>query len=218
MRAERLFAAEPRRGRRTHMRVRQPCLAPPHSYRRSVPGFTSALSVRYRARHVRHVLLPRTELGAGDLAARTDDSEGQNKEPAPMRQVTGDVGHDPNNRRVLERPRALPYNYRARMRRLLSKADMQGLALLMVFVLFLATIPLTSGVVVVSGPTHPEFTINICHPIQAFEAASNSLLAPPAAAVHRFVLACVGSVTLCEPARIIEHRTEPETPPPKPLA
>ncbi len=104
------------------------------------------------------------------------------------------------------------------MRRLFSKADRRDLAALMACVLLLATIPLTSGVVIVPGPAHPEFTINICHPIHAFEAVSSNLFAPPAVAARGFVLACAGSVAPRPPARIIEHRTEPETPPPKSFA
>ena len=54
------------------------------------------------------------------------------------------------------------------MRQLFSKAEPQTLSSVLAIVLLLSSIPLTGGIVLVSGPTQPEFTINICQPIQAF--------------------------------------------------
>lgn len=104
------------------------------------------------------------------------------------------------------------------MRRLFSKADLQDVGSILAFVLLLTTVPLSSGLVIVSGPSHPEFTINICQPIQTFVGVSNGLLARPAVIAQEFVLFCLGSVKTEATARMVEYEADPETPPPKRFA
>lgn len=104
------------------------------------------------------------------------------------------------------------------MRRPFSQATQQALGSVLALVLLLTTVPLTSGVAVFSGPAQPEFTINICQPIQTFEGVSNSLLARPAMVAQEFVLFCWGLVKIEPTARIVECRAAPQTPPPKRFA
>jgi hypothetical protein len=103
------------------------------------------------------------------------------------------------------------------MRRLFSKTDLQALSSILAFVLLLSTIPLTSGVVIVPSPGHPEFTINICQPTQIFGHASNITLARPSVNVPQFVLFFRGPLKAMPVVGVLECSVAPETPPPKPL-
>ena len=85
----------------------------------------------------------------------------------------------------------------------------------MALVLLLASLPLTTGVVVVSGPSQPELTINICQPIQMFDRVSNVLLARPATVLPEFALCDLGLTAIIETARLVDCRVAPDTPPPK---
>jgi hypothetical protein len=103
------------------------------------------------------------------------------------------------------------------MRQLFSKTDLHAFSSVLAFMLLLSTIPLTSGVVLVPGPSHPEFTINICQPIQILNHASNTILARPSVNVPHFVLFFGSSLKATPAVRVVEHNVVPETPPPKPL-
>jgi len=104
------------------------------------------------------------------------------------------------------------------MRHRFSKVDLRVLSSLIAVALLLASVPLSAGVIVVSGPSHPELTINICHPIEASGLVSSTLLARPAVTVPQWVLLVQGSSPPVSAARLVEHRVAPDTPPPKPLA
>ena len=82
-------------------------------------------------------------------------------------------------------------------------------------VLLLTTIPLTSGVVITSGPSQPQLTVNICQPIQSFDCVSNNLLARPSIESPRFALALLGPPTAEPDARTTEFKAAPDIPPPK---
>jgi hypothetical protein len=101
------------------------------------------------------------------------------------------------------------------MRRLFSKTDLRGLSLIVAVVLLFASVPSTAGFVLASGPTHPEFTVNICQPIQAFDRMSNRLFARPATVLPEFVLRDLDSIAVREAVRLVECRVAPDTPPPK---
>jgi hypothetical protein len=103
------------------------------------------------------------------------------------------------------------------MRRLFSKADLQSFTSILALMLLLGTIPLTSGVAIVSAPDHPEFTINICQPAQMLSNASNIILARPSADVTQFVLFFQGPFKGRPALTVAERNVVPETPPPKPL-
>lgn len=96
-----------------------------------------------------------------------------------------------------------------------SKADLRDLSLIVAIVMLLASVPLTTGFVVVSGPSHPELTINICQPIQMFDRVSNTLLARPATVLPEFVLRHLGSTAVKETVRLVDYKVAPDTPPPK---
>jgi hypothetical protein len=101
------------------------------------------------------------------------------------------------------------------MRQLFSKADLRHLSLAVAVVLLLASAPSSAGFVVVSGPSQPEFTINICQPIQMFDRVSNTLLARPATVLPEFVLHHLGLTATRETLQLVDCKVAPDTPPPK---
>jgi hypothetical protein len=102
------------------------------------------------------------------------------------------------------------------MSRLRSNTNSHALSTALAVVLLLSTIPLTTGVVIVSGPAHPAYTINICQPTQLLGQASN-VLARPSVNAPRFVLFHQGSLKATPSEAMVERNAAPETPPPKPL-
>lgn len=103
------------------------------------------------------------------------------------------------------------------MRHLFSKTDLRELSLIVTIVMLLASVPATAGIVVVSGPSHPELTVNICQPLQMLDRVSNTLLARPATVQPEFVLRDLGPTDVKEAARPIDVEFAPDTPPPKRL-
>lgn len=103
------------------------------------------------------------------------------------------------------------------MGRPISKLNQRALASIVALVLLLTALPLTGGVIIVSGPSHPEFTVNICQPIQAFEGVSNTLLARPATNLPQFRKLFTGRLAPNLVTPVLECTIAPETPPPKPL-
>ncbi|MFZ0679597.1 hypothetical protein, partial [Candidatus Binatus sp.] len=77
-----------------------------------------------------------------------------------------------------------------------SKTDLRDLSLVLAIVMLFGSVPATAGLVVVSGPSHPEWTINICHPLQMFDRVSNTLLARPATVLPEFALWDLGSTAV----------------------
>jgi hypothetical protein len=101
------------------------------------------------------------------------------------------------------------------MRQLFSKPQLRDLSLLVAIVLLLASVPSAAPFVIVFGPSQPEFTVNICQPIQTFDRVSNTLLARPATVLPEFVVCDLGSTAEREAARLVDCRIAPDTPPPK---
>ena len=101
------------------------------------------------------------------------------------------------------------------MRHLFSKTDLRDLSLILAIVMLLGSVPSTAGLVVVSGPSHPEWTINICQPLQMFDRVSNTLLARPATVLPEFVLWDLGSTAVKKAVRLVDLKVAPDTPPPK---
>jgi len=104
------------------------------------------------------------------------------------------------------------------MRLLFSKADLRAFSSILAAVILLTSAPVTIGVVIESGPSHPEFTVNICQPIQALDRTSNTLLARPGALEPSFVLSPLSSLEPTPSTRLVERTVAPDTPPPKPRA
>ena len=102
----------------------------------------------------------------------------------------------------------------ARRMWLFSKTDRRQLSIVLSLVLFLVGLPSAVGLVVV-GPSQPELTINICQPLQTFNLTLNTLIARPVPIVPEFVLLDLGSSVDAAPARLVDHRATPDTPPPK---
>ena len=101
------------------------------------------------------------------------------------------------------------------MRQLFSKADLRDLSLIVAIVMLLASVPSNPGLVVVSGPSRPELTINICQPIQMPDRVSNTLLARPATVLPEFILRHLGSTAVKKAVRLVDVKVAPDTPPPK---
>ena len=101
------------------------------------------------------------------------------------------------------------------MRGLFSKADLRALSLILAIVFFLGSAPSTSGFVIVSGPSHPELTVNICQTLQTFDLVSGVLLARPAPILPEFILRDLGSAALTDAVQPIDLKIAPDTPPPK---
>jgi hypothetical protein len=101
------------------------------------------------------------------------------------------------------------------MRQLFSKGDLRHLSLLVAIVLLLASVPSATGFVVIFGPSQPEFTVNICQPIQMFDRVSSTSLARPATVLAEFALHDLGSPAVRESPRLIDFKVAPDTPPPK---
>ncbi len=101
------------------------------------------------------------------------------------------------------------------MRRLFSKADLRDLSLIVAIVMLLTSVPSNPGFVVVSGPSRPELTVNICQPIQMLDRVSNTLLARPATVLPEFSLRALGSTAVKETVRLVDGKVAPDTPPPK---
>jgi len=101
------------------------------------------------------------------------------------------------------------------MKPLFSKSDLRVLSSILAVFILSATIPLSVGIIVVSGSTHPELTADICHPIQSFDRVSNTLLARPAGAVPRFPLRDRSAIAVEAVAQLVDCREAPDTPPPK---
>lgn len=101
------------------------------------------------------------------------------------------------------------------MRHFFSKTELRDLSLVVAIVMLLGSIPSTAGLVVVSGPSHPEWTINICQPLQMFNRVSNTLLARPATVLPEFFLRDLGSTAEKQAVRLADLKVAPDTPPPK---
>jgi hypothetical protein len=101
------------------------------------------------------------------------------------------------------------------MLRVFSKADLTAVSSMLALMLLLSSVPLNSGVVLVTGPNHPQLTLNICRPIQDCSCASNNLLARPAVNAPQFVLTSMTSLAATPAARLVERAVPPDTPPPK---
>ena len=89
------------------------------------------------------------------------------------------------------------------------------MGLFLALVMLVTSVPSTAGLVIVSGPSHPEWTINICQPLQMFDRVSNTLLARPATVLPEFVLRDLGSTAVKKVVRLVDFRLAPDTPPPK---
>jgi len=101
------------------------------------------------------------------------------------------------------------------MRQLFSQGDLRALSSILAVALFLANAPMSVGVVIIGGPSHPEFTVDICHPIQPLELEPGILLARPAPPVLESMLCDLGSLPAARSVRLVELHVAPDTPPPQ---
>jgi hypothetical protein len=104
------------------------------------------------------------------------------------------------------------------MTQLFSKADLKALSSIVAVMLMLTVVPSAGGAVVLRGPSQPQFTFNVCQPIQASNCLSNTVLARPGENLQQSVLLSFRSLTLAPTARTVERDVPPDTPPPKRLA
>jgi hypothetical protein len=100
------------------------------------------------------------------------------------------------------------------LKQLFSESERRALSSILAVVLLLASVPLCSGIVIVAGPAQPEFTINICHPIQSFDQVAN-VLARPAPTSPHFALAESGPYVDELSSAVVALTESPDPPPPK---
>jgi hypothetical protein len=101
------------------------------------------------------------------------------------------------------------------MRRLFSKTDLKALSSIVALLLLLSSVPSAGGVVVIPGPSQPQFTVNVCQPTQAFSCTSSTPLARPGVNALQFVLFSKNFLTVKPTAPTVERNVPPDTPPPK---
>jgi hypothetical protein len=104
------------------------------------------------------------------------------------------------------------------MKSLFPKAEVQALCSALAALLLLSTIPLSYGAVIISSPSQPQFTINICSPLQSIDHAPQTLLARPATDSSWFEPFLTGPVTANLVIPEVGPSIRPETPPPKQLS
>ena len=84
--------------------------------------------------------------------------------------------------------------------------------------LLIGSMPLTTGVSVGAGPSHPELAMNFCHPLERAATSGSLLIARPALAAIRPILVELERLQRQARAPISEFSLEPESPPPKTAA
>ncbi|HXN84950.1 MAG TPA: hypothetical protein VN867_02715 [Candidatus Binataceae bacterium] len=87
--------------------------------------------------------------------------------------------------------------------------------MILTLAILIGSSPLIAGIVITPGPSRPEISANICHPIQTFNLVANILLARPAGAMPKSDLHDQGTVFAKVEPRPIDYRVAPDTPPPK---
>jgi hypothetical protein len=104
------------------------------------------------------------------------------------------------------------------MQHLFTKFELRALSSMIAAVILLGSFSLTAGVIIVSGPTHPEITVSICQPLQASCITTMTLLARPApAAPSGFALYDRGPIAVGTLTQMDILPADPDTPPPKQL-
>ena len=105
------------------------------------------------------------------------------------------------------------------MRQAFSKFELRTLSCMIAAVILLGGLSVGSGVAIVSGPHHPELTVNICQPLQSSFIATSVLLARPAPALGAdLALINLGSIVVRALKRSSAAPARPDTPPPKLIA
>lgn len=101
------------------------------------------------------------------------------------------------------------------MRQLFSKDDVHAISWVLAVVLLVSSLPLSSGIVIISGPSQPEFTINICQPLQVLSNAPVIPLARNTAIFINFVPPRDWGPVAATSSALSNLRVPPDTPPPK---
>jgi len=89
---------------------------------------------------------------------------------------------------------------------------------LLALTLLLGSMPLTTGVVIVFGQSHPELAMNFCHPLESATAAAPIALARPALIPLAPALVEVERLRYSARTLLTEFSLEPENPPPESAA
>jgi len=92
------------------------------------------------------------------------------------------------------------------------------LALTLVVVLFAGFLPVGAGLALISTPRHVEFSLDLCHPLQAFDTVQSVPMARLSSPVVEFVRLDFGIVSDVTPPTILRPKSPPESPPPEPMA
>lgn len=101
---------------------------------------------------------------------------------------------------------------------LFAKCRSQAMSALLAAVILLGSVPALTGVCIVSGPGHPQVTLDVCHPLQAFNTVDKVFLAhPDAGNIADPALDFQGTVPDRSMHKLIDLAFAPDPPPPKAL-
>ena len=97
-----------------------------------------------------------------------------------------------------------------------AKCRSRAMSAVLAAVILLGSVPALTGVCTVSGPAHPQVTLDVCHPLQAFNAVDKVFLAhPDTGNIPDPALDFQGTVPDHSTHKLIDLRFAPDPPPPK---
>jgi len=96
-----------------------------------------------------------------------------------------------------------------------SKSDVRMVSAILAISILLGNIPFSAGIVVISYPKQPTFTLNVCEPLQTGLTSSMTFIARPATTPPRLVLIEDGKVRTNPLNPFDDLSIAPESPPPK---
>jgi len=96
-----------------------------------------------------------------------------------------------------------------------SKSDVRIVSAILAISILLGNIPFSAGIVVISYPKQPTFTLNVCEPLQTGLTSSMTFIARPATTPPRLVLIEDGKVRTNPLNPFDDLSIAPESPPPK---
>jgi hypothetical protein len=100
----------------------------------------------------------------------------------------------------------------------LSPVNASRISALLALLFALSSVPITAGVIIVSGPAAPTISVDICHPLQSATASSLPVMARPALDSSQELVLPEFSRLAPEPFKVaIDLRIKPDTPPPETL-
>ena len=103
------------------------------------------------------------------------------------------------------------------MRLLPAKRNLRGLSGILALCLLLSSFSVVTGLCIISGPEHPEISLDVCHPLQAPNIVTSVLIARPASELSEPFMYPQGTTFELPLAEVAEIVLTPDPPPPKAL-